>query len=298
MPKNKQQKPEKLRTQVDDKAAELIAEPVRSGFWHRLNVCWPWLKLAPLILVIVLVVLAHLMTQQATDVVTSSKNFATYDDLNLAPPPTPPVEQRDFTDKKLIALTFDDGPSRNTTPQLLQILAEKQVKVTFFVVGTMARQNPDILKQEELAGHEVGSHTVAHQSLTKMTFEAVQADMTQMNSLFQQTLGHQIGLLRPPYGANNAAVRSAVGVPLILWTVDPEDWRYRDAAKVRAGVTGAAFDGAIILLHDIHASTVSAVGGIIDDLRAAGYEFLTVSELAKARGVTMQPGVNYGSFRP
>ena len=85
---------------------------------------------------------------------------------------------------------------------------------------------------------------------------------------------------------------------MILWTVDPEDWKYRNTTTVRANVVSRAFDGAIVLMHDIHGTTVEAVAGIIDDLRAAGYEFLTVSEMAKERGVVLQNGYSYGSFRP
>ena len=84
---------------------------------------------------------------------------------------------------------------------------------------------------------------------------------------------------------------------MIIWTVDPQDWKYRDAATVRANVVSSTFDGAIVLMHDIHSTTVDAVANIIDDLRAAGYEFLTVSEMAAARGVVLQNGYSYGSFR-
>ncbi len=85
--------------------------------------------------------------------------------------------------------------------------------------------------------------------------------------------------------------------PLIIWTVDTEDWRYRDATSVRSRAMAGVFDGAIILMHDIHSTTVDAVGAIIDDLRAAGYELVTVSEMAKIRGVSLQNGYSYGSFR-
>ena len=110
--------------------------------------------------------------------------------------------------------------------------------------------------------------------------------------------GGKLELVRPPYGSVGVSAREGTGTPLMLWTVDPEDWRVRDAATVRQRVVGAAFDGAIILMHDIYDSTVEAVGGIIDDLRVQGYEFLTVSELAEVRGVEMVNGVAYGSFRP
>lgn len=202
------------------------------------------------------------------------------------------------TGRKLIALTFDDGPSGKTTPRLLSILAEKGVKATFFVVGTQAVQNPAILKQEVQAGHEVGSHTMNHANLAKLNTDEIYWQSNQMDALFQEHLGMKPKIMRPPYGSVNQTVRQAVAQPMILWTIDPEDWKYRNAASVRSRVVGAAFDGAIVLMHDIHSTTVDAVPAIIDDLRAQGYEFLTISELAAARGVTLQQGVTYGSFRP
>lgn len=211
--------------------------------------------------------------------------------------PTPPAKPVS-TGRKLIALTFDDGPSGKTTPRLLSILAEKQVKVTFFVVGTQATQNPEILKQEVQAGHEVGSHTMTHVNLMKLNVDEIYWQSNQMDALFQENLGVKPQIMRPPYGSVNQTVRRAVAQPMILWTVDPEDWKYKNAATVRAKVVGAAFDGAIVLMHDIHSTTVDAVPAIIDDLRAQGYEFLTVSELAAARGVTLERGIAYGSFRP
>lgn len=214
-----------------------------------------------------------------------------------APVSEPPVPVQN-TGRKLVALTFDDGPSVTQTPRLLQILREKGVKATFFVVGNMAQKAPDVLRQEEAEGHEVGSHTMTHANLNRSTLEGIQWEVAAINTLFTDVLGHKPTLMRPPYGNINNNVRTYANLPLILWAVDPEDWKYKDAAIVRRNVVYNTFDGAIVLMHDIHATTVDAVAGIIDDLRAAGYEFLTVSELAAARGVKLQNGVSYGSFRP
>ena len=199
--------------------------------------------------------------------------------------------------KKLIALTFDDGPSRATTPRLLQILREKQVKATFFVVGSMLRGAPELVRQELAEGHEVGSHTIGHANLSTMDGATIRAEMSQMNQTFTELTGEKLTILRPPYGAISKAVRENTGMPLVIWSVDTLDWKYRNAATVRQSAVSASFDGAVILMHDIHATTIDAVAGIIDDLRAQGYEFMTVSELAAARGVQMQAGTTYGSFR-
>lgn len=208
------------------------------------------------------------------------------------------VAVRAAAGKKMVALTFDDGPSPATTARLLDILRDKNVKATFFVVGTMAQRSPDLLQREEAEGHEVGSHTMAHTSFATMDATATQSEMRAINEVFQGILGHPVNLVRPPYGSLSQVAMDNVGKPLILWTVDPLDWKYRDAASVRQRAVADSFDGAVILLHDIHSTTVDAVAGIIDDLRAQGYEFLTISEMARARGVTMTGGVTYGSFRP
>lgn len=213
------------------------------------------------------------------------------------PAATQPATGAGNTGKKLIALTFDDGPSAATTGRLLDILKEKQVKVTFFVLGNMAQRSPDLVRREEAEGHEVGSHTPWHNQQTKLTPANIQAEWTTMEQIFGEILGRAPTLTRPPYGAVNNNVRTYLKQPLILWSIDPEDWKYRDTARVRAMVVGAAQDGAIALMHDIYATTVEAVPGIIDDLRAQGYEFLTVSELAKARGVSLQDGVVYYHFK-
>lgn len=214
--------------------------------------------------------------------------------------PTTPVQPTtsETMGCKIVALTFDDGPSATQTPRLLRILREKNVKATFFVLGNLAQRSPDIVRQEEAEGHEVGSHTMTHANLNRSTVEGIQWEIAAVDNVFLDVLGHKSALMRPPYGNINGSVRTYAHQPLILWTVDPEDWKYRDAAVVRRNVVYNAFNGAIILMHDTHATTVDAVAGIIDDLRAAGYEFMTVSELAAARGIVLQNGVTYGSFRP
>lgn len=194
--------------------------------------------------------------------------------------PQQPVD----TGRKLIALTFDDGPSTVTTPRLLDTLKNKNVKATFFVLGTKALAAPDLARREEAEGHEVASHTPYHNQLTKLTAAQVQAEKAEMERIFTEVLGHLPPFTRPPYGSYNQTVQGVLNQPLILWSIDPRDWADRNANTVCTRVVGAARNGAIILVHDIHATTVDAVPCIIDNLRSQGYEFLTISELAKARG--------------
>ncbi len=212
------------------------------------------------------------------------------------PTTNPPVTTPETNGKKLVALTFDDGPSPATTGRLLDILKAKGVKATFFVVGSMVDRAPDLLKREVAEGHEVGSHSSFHQNLSKMGAGDLQNETANMDRIFMEVLGRKVEIMRPPYGAVSDAMRSYLGKPMVNWSVDPLDWKYRNAATVRANVVGSTTDGAVVLMHDIHASTVDAVAGIIDDLRAQGYEFLTVSELAAARGVGLTSGVVYYRF--
>jgi len=215
----------------------------------------------------------------------------------IAPRPDESVDVTGVTPgSKLVALTFDDGPSAATTPRLLDILAANGVKATFFVLGTMAQRSPDILRREVAEGHEVGSHTPYHNQLTNLSFAQVRAEAVEMDRIFTDILGTVPPFTRPPYGSYNATVGQALGQPMILWSVDPRDWADRNAAVVCTRVVNATVDGSIVLVHDIHATTVDAVPCIINELKARGFEFLTVSELAAARGVPLVNGQAYFSF--
>ncbi len=215
----------------------------------------------------------------------------------LAPRPEMPADEPYVTPgSKLVALTFDDGPSTATTPRLLDILQQKQVHVTFFVLGDLARRSPGIVHREQAEGHEVGSHTMYHNQLTKLSFADVRGEAAEMDRIFTEILGQVSPFTRPPYGSYNATVGQALGQPMILWSVDPRDWADRNATTVCNRVLNSTVDGSIVLIHDIHATTVDAVPCIIDGLRARGFEFLTVSELATARNIPLVNGQAYFSF--
>ena len=216
---------------------------------------------------------------------------------SLAPRPETPVDEPYApAGSKLVALTFDDGPSAATTPRLLDTLRSKGVKVTFFVLGTMAQKAPDLLRREKAEGHEVASHTPYHNKLTYLTYAQVRAEAVEMDRIFKEILGEVPPFTRPPYGLYNATVGEALGQPMILWSVDPRDWADRNAAVVCERVLSATVDGSIVLIHDIHATTVEAVPCIIDGLKARGFAFLTVSELAAARNMPLINGQAYFKF--
>ena len=199
--------------------------------------------------------------------------------------------------KKVVTLTFDDGPSAATTGRLLDILKKNKVKATFFTVGTKVKANPSLVKREVREGHLVGNHSWAHGNLSQFSKSNLVKDQKKVKKQIKKATGEKPTLMRPPYGAVSSTMRSTIDVPMILWDVDPYDWRDKNSATVRKRVVKAAHDGAVILMHDIHATTVDAVPGIIKDLKKKGYEFVTVEEMATLKGVKLKKGKLYYNFR-
>lgn len=208
------------------------------------------------------------------------------------------VFRGDLTGKKLVALTFDDGPSRETTPRLLDILKEKAAVATFFELGMRADGEPDITKRIFEEGHEVGSHTMGHRNLVELPDGDIEWEIKEAESTFERLLGHKVPLTRVPYGNTNEKVREVTGTPLVYWSVDTKDWESKDSGKVVEETMRSVSDGAIVLYHDIYPSTVDAIPAVIDELRGQGYEFVTVSELSELRGVEMKKGETYSKFEP
>lgn len=206
-----------------------------------------------------------------------------------------PVE-KDLTGKQLVALTFDDGPDAEVTGKILDILKEKDVKATFFMVGIMVQRTPETAKRVADEGHEVETHSLRHANLSQMNWDSVAGDIEQSRQIIRDATGVEVGILRPPYGMVNETVKGAAGMPMMAWSVDPDDWRDRNAGLVKDRVVNAGYDGAIILLHDIYSTTAEAVPWIIDELRERGFEFVTVKELAEKRGITLNVGDIYRDF--
>ncbi|MCY4116634.1 MAG: polysaccharide deacetylase family protein [Caldilineaceae bacterium] len=176
-----------------------------------------------------------------------------------------------------VALTFDDGPSVYTEG-LLDILSRHQVKATFFILGKSARIQSETVSRIFADGHQIGNHTWDHPNLTKLSAELIQQQLHQTDDIITQIVGQPTAHLRPPYGAYNDLVLAVSGLPIIFWSVDPLDWRDRDADVVAARIIESPA-GAIILAHDIHKTTVAAVPAIIEALRERGIHFVTVTQL-------------------
>lgn len=204
--------------------------------------------------------------------------------------------QAEASGEKLVALTFDDGPHKTYTKQLLDGLLELDAKVTFFMVGQNAQSYPDLVQRAYDEGHEVANHTWSHPDLTGQGYSGTQSQLSKTNAVLDTVCG--VGtthILRPPYGSYNSTVCSAAGVPLIYWSVDTRDWATRNYSSTYNHIVNNAYDGAIILCHDIHSATIPAALDAIKTLQAKGYEFVTVSELFRRKGVEMKAGTVYKS---
>ncbi|MBE1875681.1 polysaccharide deacetylase family protein [Myceligenerans sp. TRM 65318] len=191
----------------------------------------------------------------------------------------PGADTTDCSKVRCIALTFDDGPAVPETATLLEYLAEYEARATFFVVGQNAAAHPEALRAEAAAGHEIGNHSWNHPDLTQLTAAEVASQLQRTSAAIKAATGEEPTLFRPPYGAIDDAVRSATDLSPVLWDVDPEDWRYRDSARVAQTVIAQAGPNEVILLHDIHPTSVAAVPEILRTLSAQGYHFVTVSHL-------------------
>lgn len=202
-----------------------------------------------------------------------------YIDQNYLTNPTPEQTSALDPNKKYIALTFDDGPKAATTNQLLDVLAAQQVKATFFMLGSRANQYPDMVKRIVNEGHEVGSHSNVHDNLRSMSAEAIQADIQAADKAIFLAGGKLPLILRPPYGAINTQGAQVIDKAIIQWNTDSLDWKLKNTPLIIQHVMQTVQPGAILLMHDIYPTTVAAVGPIIEQLKAQGYEFVTVDQL-------------------
>ena len=199
---------------------------------------------------------------------------------------------------KLIALTFDDGPGK-PTEGLLDGLKERGIPATFFMLGECAANYPATVARIYREGHQAANHSWSHANMIRLSEKDVAWEFSRTNAELKKNTGKATEFLaRVPYGNYNDSVRAVVGMPIIGWTIDPLDWKYRNAETVRQNIVSAAFDGAIILVHDIHPTSVEGALRAADDLTAAGYEFVTVRELFRRRGVSLLNGVVYRSAPP
>jgi peptidoglycan/xylan/chitin deacetylase (PgdA/CDA1 family) len=183
---------------------------------------------------------------------------------------------------KKIALTFDDGPTPGVTDRILDVLKERGVHATFFMIGSRIAADPDLARRVLAEGHEIGNHTYTHTKLTTLPDEKVAGEIELTRRILRDQLAYTTKWLRPPFGAfrqNQAAVAAKAGLGVVLWSIDSNDWSQPGEERIVEKVLEQVKPGAIILCHDVHAQTVSALAPLLDGLFAQGLELTTLSGL-------------------
>ena len=199
--------------------------------------------------------------------------------------------------EKLVALTFDDGPSGRFTRKLLEGLEERGAKATFLLCGYRMEQYPDLTRQIFQEGHEIGLHGYSHKTMKDMCPRDTTQEIEKTIALLPA--GCQVTFLRPPGGLCSECIQSAAaefGLSLLHWSVDPKDWAIHDTELITNNVISHVRDGDVILLHDMSDSSVEAALAIVDALQGQGFRFVTASELAQARNIIPVPGTKYAQF--
>lgn len=209
-------------------------------------------------------------------------------------------EVRDLTkyqDKKLIAFTFDDGPSETNTNYLLDNLDKYDAKVTFFVLGSRVDSNKETIKRAYLEGNDIGSHTYNHQNLNLLSDVTLMDEVKKTNETIKEVIGTSPTLLRPPYGNLSDHGKELANMNIILWNIDPLDWKYKDKNRVANEIIEHAHDGAIVLVHDIYKSSVEGALLAMEELQKQGYAFVTINEMAQLRGIKLDTTTSYFSMK-
>src|SRR5438067_12715348 len=186
-------------------------------------------------------------------------------------------------DGPYIAMTFDDGPSAKLTPKLLDLLAAHHIKATFFLIGENVAEHPEIVAREVREGHEIANHSWSHPNLAKMSDDGVRGQLRKTEDAIRSAIGNRPTLMRPPYGSISTRQKKWInhefGYKIVLWDVDPLDWRRPGPNVVCNRIVKNTRAGSIVLAHDIHPGTIEAMPCVLNQLEAKGFKFVTVSEL-------------------
>ncbi len=200
--------------------------------------------------------------------------------------------------KKMVALTYDDGPHNTYTNRILDVLEKYDARATFFVVGERIDSNSKPLIRAANLGCEIGNHTYNHMNIPSYSDSQIRSNLQKTDDLVRKYTGSETTVMRPPGGATSSRALKAVNKPVIMWSVDTRDWDHRNASRVVSHIKNNSFDGAIILMHDLYSSTASATETIVPWLINNGYQLVTVSELLYYRGIDARDGNVYRSARP
>jgi peptidoglycan/xylan/chitin deacetylase (PgdA/CDA1 family) len=188
-------------------------------------------------------------------------------------------------DAKRVALTFDDGPHKNTMA-ILNILHKYGAKATFFVLGQNVSAHTNTVRAMVAHGHEIGNHSWDHPDITQLSQNQIREQVRRTQEIIYQATGTAPTLFRPPYGSYTATDQQVLPMPLVLWTIDTLDWKNRDAHQTTSKVLASIRNCSVILLHDIHRSTIHATQMILDHLSKRNITFVTMTELRKFCGLS------------
>lgn len=198
--------------------------------------------------------------------------------------------------KPMVALTFDDGPQPSVGNRIMDCLAQYGGKATFFVVGDRVASRAAEMQRMVAEGHEVANHTMNHKYLQKLGAAEIQAQVNKCNDAIEAACGVRPAIMRLPGGNYNSTVLANTHMPMIQWSIDTLDWKIRNAQSTVNAVVGKVKDGGIILMHELYNQTGDAALQIIPALTEQGFQLVTVSEMAEAKGVGLQAGKLYSSF--
>lgn len=199
--------------------------------------------------------------------------------------------------ERLVALTFDDGPKEGKTDALLNMLKEKGVHATFFMIGAQAEENQELVRRMYEEGHQIGIHTYRHVDLSCLSEDEQKEEIKKAEAAIEAVTGQKKFMLRPPFGRMNKTLEDWLDCPMILWSVDTEDWTGKSAEEIIRETAETVKDGDIILMHDISEYGLEGAAGIIDELQRMGYTFLTVEQLFACRDIEPEDGVAYRRAR-
>ena len=200
---------------------------------------------------------------------------------------------KEFSNKKLIAFTFDDGPSYIGTNKLLDNLDKYNARVTFFVLGSRVNNYKDTLTKAYKMGNTIGSHTYSHSNLLKLDNYSVMDEIKKTNETIKNITGSETIYLRPPYGNINSDIKNISNMYTILWDLDTEDWKYKDKDRIADYIVSNAHDGAIVLLHDLYETSVDGALLAMERLEKEGYAFVTIDEMIKIKDIQLDINKNY-----
>lgn len=194
---------------------------------------------------------------------------------------------------KMVAFTFDDGPSYNTI-KIVNTLVKYDSKATFFLVGNKIEKYAKTMDVLVKNGMDIGNHTYSHKELTKLSDKEILKEIDLTNEVIYNKTGIKPMFLRPSYGAMNKRIKKLSTMPIIIWNIDTLDWKYHNSNKIKDKILKYVSDGDIILMHDTYVATLNAVEMVIPELKKQGYKIVSVSELFKYKGVKPKLGIGYG----